>query len=380
MGGPLVRRHAANARRMALVALALVAVALVAAIGTAWYASGRLMAIVHVHDAYPLRVLAVNAGRSIVVLDRGPDAAEPGSFRLAWRGGQAIVGPVLARTPATVTRRISAMQGHLMTGLEVGIEPDRYTGNPMTALRLSFSTVSIPTHLSGMPAWYLPGRRSTWVILIHGLGGSRADTLPPMPTLHALGYPMLAISYRNDAGAPQSPDHRNRLGASEWHDVAAAVAYARGHHAGGIVLYGYSLGGAMALNVARDPRIRPYIRGVVLDSPLLDWPATLNYAAERQGIPQPFAALTEAVLAWRDDIDYAQFDQLAHERELRAPVLLFQGAADTVAPPELAARFAHERPGLVTDVPVAGADHVSAIDTAPSTYEAALRRFLAPWP
>lgn len=365
---------------MALVALALVAVALVAAIGTAWYASGRLMAIVHVHDSHPLRVLAVNAGRSIVVLDRGPDAAEPGSFRLAWRGGQAIVGPVLARTPATVTRRISAMQGHLMTGLEVGIEPDRYTGNPMTALRLSFSTVSIPTHLSGMPAWYLPGRRSTWVILIHGLGGSRADTLPPMPTLHALGYPMLAISYRNDAGAPQSPDHRNRLGASEWHDVAAAVAYARGHHASGIVLYGYSLGGAMALIVARDSRIRPYIRGVVLDSPLLDWPATLNYAAERQGIPQPFAALTEAVLAWRDDIDYAQFDQLAHERELWAPVLLFQGAADTVAPPELAARFAHERPGLVTYVPVAGADHVSAIDTAPSTYEAALRRFLAPWP
>jgi hypothetical protein len=231
-----------------------------------------------------------------------------------------------------------------------------------------------------MPAWYLPGRRSTWVILIHGLGGSRADTLPAMPTLHALGYPMLAISYRNDIGAPQSPDHQSHLGASEWHDVVASVDYAIRHHASGVVLYGYSLGGSMALIVARDPRIRPYIRAVVLDSPLLDWPATLDYAARRDGIPQPFAAITETLLSWRAGIDYAQFDQLSHERELRAPVLLFQGSADTVVPPELAAKFAHNRPGLVTYVPVAGADHVSAIDTDPSAYKSALRRFLAAWP
>jgi pimeloyl-ACP methyl ester carboxylesterase len=335
------------------------------------------MAIVHVHDTYPLRVLAVDAGMGIVVLDRGPDAAEPGSFRLAWRGGQAIVGGVLAASHASVTRRIASIHGHLPSGTRTGIEPDRYTGDPLSALQLRFATVSVPTPLGGMPAWYVPGRRSTWVVLIHGLGGSRADTLPAMPILHALGYPMLAISCRNDAGAPESPDRRSHLGASEWHDVAAAVAYARRHHAGGVVLYGYSLGGAMALIVARDPRLRPYIRGVVLDSPLLDWPVTLDYAARREGIPQPFAALTETVLAWRDDIDYAQFDQLAHERELRAPVLLFQGSADTVVPPELAARFAHERPGLVTYVPVASADHVSAIDTAPHAYRAALTRFLA---
>jgi pimeloyl-ACP methyl ester carboxylesterase len=338
------------------------------------------MAITHVHDVYPLRVLASDTGKGTIVLDCGPDAEEPGTFRLAWPNGQAIVGAVLSATHARVIRRVSAVQGQLTAGTRVGIEPDRYTGDPMTALHLEFSTVSVPTHLGGMPAWYLPGRRSTWVVLIHGLGGSRADTLPPMPTLHTLGYPMLAVSYRNDAGAPQAGDHHSHLGASEWHDVAAAVEYALSHHASGVVLYGYSLGGAIALIVARDPRIRSYIRGVVLDSPLLDWPATIDYAARRQGIPQPFALLTETLLEWRDDVDYSQFDQLNHERELRAHVLLFQGTSDTIVPPALAARFARNRPDLVTYVPVTGADHVSAIDTNPILYKAALTHFLATWP
>ncbi len=335
------------------------------------------MAIVHVGDAYPLRVLASDPWRRTIVLDRGRDATEPGTFRLAAPSGHAIVGAVLATTANTVTRRMSAVEGRLAAGTRVGIEPDRYTGNPATALGLPFATVAVPTPLGGMPAWYLPGRRSTWVILVHGLGGSRADTLPPMPILHALGYPMLAISFRNDAGAPLAPDRRNHLGASEWHDLAAAVSYALAHHASGVVLYGYSLGGAMALILARDPAYRPRIRAIVLDSPLLDWPATIDYAARQGGIPQPFAELTATLLSWRAGIDYSQFDQLAHERQLSAPILLLQGTHDTVVPPELAARFARKRPDLVTYVPIAGADHVSGIDTGPRIYEAALRHLLA---
>jgi pimeloyl-ACP methyl ester carboxylesterase len=352
----------------------------VAVLGAAWYASGQLMAVIHVGDSYPLRVLAVHTSNGVLVLGQGPDAAEPGTFRLAWRGGQATVGAVLSSTKTTVTRRISAIRGRLTRDEHVGIEPDAYTGNPLSALHLKFSTVPVPTPLGAMPAWYLPGRRSTWVILIHGLGGSRADTLPAMPTLHALGYPMLAISYRNDIGAPRSPDRHSHLGATEWHDLAAAVDYALGHGASAVVLYGYSLGAAMALTVARDPSLRPHIRAMVLDSPLLDWPATLDYAAARDGIPQPFAALTETLLSWRAGIDYAQLDQLDHEQQLRAPVLLFQGSADTVVPPQLAAELARGRPDLVTYVAVPGADHVSAIDTDPRLYKAALVRFLAALP
>jgi pimeloyl-ACP methyl ester carboxylesterase len=71
---------------------------------------------------------------------------------------------------------------------------------------------------------------------------------------------------------------------------------------------------------------------------------------------------------------------MASERRLRAPVLLFQGSADTVVPPDLAARFARARPRLVTYVPIEGADHTAEIDTAPHAYQRALVRFLSPYP
>jgi uncharacterized protein len=329
-----------------------------------------------VHDSYPLRVLAVGNRDRTITLGSGPDAAEPGTFRLAWPGGQARIGPVTASGAGSVTRQLSHVSGRLAPGEPAGIEPDPYTGDPLTALGISFTTVRVPTPLGGMPAWQITGRRSTWVILIHGLGGSRADTLPVMPALRALGFPMLAITYRNDAGAPASPDHQSHLGATEWHDIEAAIRYATSHGASGVVLLGYSLGGAMAAVTAEDSPLRGQVRGLVLDSPILDWRATLEYQARRYGLPQPLISLTESLLSWRSGLSYAQFDQLQHEASLGVPVLLIQGSADTIVPPALAGVFARGRPGLVTYLRVTGADHVSAIDTDPSGYRAALTRFL----
>jgi pimeloyl-ACP methyl ester carboxylesterase len=333
-----------------------------------------------VHDTYPLHVLAVDTRGMTITISDGPDAAEPGIFRLAWPGGQARAGPVTASGPGFVTRRLSQVRGRLAPGERAGIEPDPYTGNPLTALGIHFTNVAVPSPLGGMPAWRITGRRSTWVILIHGLGGNRADTLPPMPALHALGFPMLAITYRNDAGAPVSPDRQSHLGATEWHDIDAAIRYAISRGASGVVLFGYSLGGAMAAVTAEDSSLRSQVRGLILDSPILNWRPTLHYQAHRHSLPQPLVSLTETLLSWRTGLSYAQFDQLRHEASLRIPVLLIQGSADTIVPPALADTFARARPGLVTYLRVTGADHVSAIDTDPSGYRAALTRFLNRFP
>ena len=324
------RRRGLRWRRAALLAGILVVVSVAAVLGAAWYGAGRLIAVTHVQDRYPLRVVAVNAAAGTVALGRGPDATEPGTFRLSWPHGQAVVGAVLSTGQATVTRRLSDVRGSLMAGQHVGVQADTYVGDPHSALGLNFSTVAVPTPLGAMPAWWVPGRRRTWVVLVHGLGGSRSDTLPAMPTLHDLGYPILAVSYRNDLGVPPNPDHRSHLGATEWRDIEAAVSYAVNHRASGVVLYGYSLGGAMALRVAQASPLRNDISAVILDSPVLDWRATLNYAARRHNLPGPLATLGQQLLGWRIHLDYAEFDQLAHERDLRTPTLLIQGSADTV--------------------------------------------------
>jgi uncharacterized protein len=367
-------------RRLGLIALALILILAAVTVGFAWYVTSRLIAVTRVQDSYPLRVIAVSADRTIVTLSSGPDAAEPGTFRLAWPGGRAFVGRVTGSGPGFVTRSLLDINGRLSPGQPVGIEPDPYTGDPATALGIPYATVRVPTPLGGMPAWQIAGRRSTWVILIHGLGGSRADTLPVMPALRALGFPMLAITYRNDAGAPSSPDHQSHLGATEWRDVAAAVRYATGHGARGVVLFGYSLGGAMAMVTAADASVHGQIRALILDSPILDWQATLTYQGHRHHLPAPLISLTETLLAWRTGLSYARFDQLRPGVPLRVPVLLIQGTADTIVPPALADMFARSHPHLVTYLRVPGADHVSAIDTDPIGYRAALTQFLDRYP
>jgi pimeloyl-ACP methyl ester carboxylesterase len=374
-GCGLAGRHRPSWRCLALILLPALLLLGVATTGFAWYTTSRLIAVTHVQDAYPLRILAVGTRCTTVTLSNGPDAAEPGTFRLAWPVGHARAGQVVASGPGFVTRQLSQVSGHLTPGERAGIEPDPYLGDPLNALGIPFSSVHVPTPIGGMPAWRIMGNRSTWVILIHGLGGSRSDTLPVMPALHSLGFPMLAITYRNDIGAPASRDHESHLGATEWHDVESAVAFATSHGATGVVLFAYSLGGAMAAVTAEDSPLRDQVRGLVLDSPILDWRATLAYQGRSLGLPQPLIALSEMLLSLRSGLNYAQFDQLQREASLRAPVLLIQGGADKIAPPAVADAFARARPDLVTYMRVPLADHVSAIDVDPAGYASALDRF-----
>ena len=136
----------------------------------------------------------------------------------------------------------------------------------------------------------------------------------------------------------------------------------------------------MALVASRDPTIEAEVRSVVLDSPVLDWKATFGSAFSRRHVPWPFTALTEAFVAWRTGLDYGQFDQLRYAKSMAVPVLLFQGDADRVVPQQVAAKFAAERPSVISYVPIRGVDHVSGIDTDPSAYFSGLQGFLYGYP
>jgi fermentation-respiration switch protein FrsA (DUF1100 family) len=136
----------------------------------------------------------------------------------------------------------------------------------------------------------------------------------------------------------------------------------------------------LALVTAEDDPVRGQVRALVLDSPILDWRATLTYQGDRHDIPGPLISVGEALLAWRSGLSYAQFNQLQREASLHVPVLLIQGTADTIVPPALADAFARARPDLVTYLRVTGADHVSAIDTDLAAYRQALTRFLTRYP
>jgi pimeloyl-ACP methyl ester carboxylesterase len=248
--------------------------------------------------------------------------------------------------------------------------------NPARTLGISFKNVRIADPLGPMPAWLVPGHRRTWVIAVHGMWAPRAEALPVMKDVQRMGFPMLVISYRNDPGAPASPDGLSHLGASEWHDLDAAAAYALAHGAHRFVLVGYSLGGTIVCNFLHFSRRARDAAGVILDSPVLDWRDTLGRLAASAGTPGVLTGLTTRIVSWRIGASPSSLDELPRAGDLRVPTLVIEGERDRIAPPEQGEALAAARPDVVRLVEIPAAGHANAWRVAPGPYHQAVDRLL----
>ncbi|MEV5970626.1 alpha/beta fold hydrolase [Streptomyces sp. NPDC051921] len=327
-----------------------------------------------------LTVHATGPGR--ITLTRSLASLRPGTYGIEADALHAVVGPVLDRVPHTadtVVRRLERVElGTLGPGVRVRFTPQLHIGTPETALGLSYEDVEIPGELGNLPAWLIPGARSTWVIALHGLGTTREQPLNLVPFLQRRQIPVLLPAYRGDAGAPAAPDGLGHLGDTEWRDVDAAIRYAVRRGATQVVLHGWGTGAAMALHAAASSGVRDRIRGLVLDSPVLDWEATLRNLAAAHRVPGPLLPLAVRAAQGRTGLHPDRLQEAAAPGALRVPTLLFHGPDDTIAPWGPSRRLAELRPDLVTLTTVSGAPHAALWNADPLRYEEALRRFLTP--
>jgi uncharacterized protein len=182
--------------------------------GVGWYFSTQLLTPDHSAPSYDVTVRAVTA--TAVEMDSTSDTSRQGTFGLEWSGGHAIVGKVIGTTNGSVTRTLQDATAPLHTGDHVALTSQVYQGDPEMAFGIPSEDVQIPGELGRIPAWYVPGRLRDFVIVVHGYNGPQTDGLRIVPTLAALGLPAVLIRYRNDPGAPASPDHLLHLGDTEW--------------------------------------------------------------------------------------------------------------------------------------------------------------------
>ncbi|MEX2251255.1 MAG: alpha/beta hydrolase [Acidimicrobiia bacterium] len=243
--------------------------------------------------------------------------------------------------------------------------------------------VSYTSPLGAMDAWYLPGGGTTWVIHVHGKGATPAEAEPMFTPLQDAGYPQLAITYRNDDDQPEDPTGYYQYGATEWEDVAGAVAYALDNGAEHIVLNGYSTGGSHVVSFMYRQSLDT-VSGILLDSPNLDLSETVDFAASQRelplvpfNVPPTLSTVAQFFTSLRIGVNWKSLDYVARsDTSLRQPVLIHHGTADQTVPVTESIELAEAQPDLVRLIQVEGADHVGSFEIDPAKYISEVLGFL----
>ena len=332
-------------------------------------------------------ILAVDTGAQTIELARTRDTELPGRYGLFTSGtyGYVKLGAVLSADATTVRRK-------LLTQIEPGARVDRdaafsgwYYATP-SELHLPWENVLIGSPAGPCPAWFFPAASSTWVIQVHGRGVTRAECLRAVPVLHAAGFPNLVVSYRNDGEAPRSRSGAYALGAAEWRDVDAAISYALRHGAEQVVLMGWSMGGAVALQTAVNSGNRDRIAGLILESPVIDWRTVLRFQAREAGMRAPLPDLAMSALSLPltarlsgadDAISFDRLDMVARADELSVPILILHSDDDGFVPAAASHALHEARPDLVTMPRFSVARHTKLWNYDQVGWSDAITRWLA---
>jgi len=204
-------------------------------------------------------------------------------------------------------------------------------------------------------AFQIPSAGASRAILfLHGNAGNASHRLPNAAELMRLGSHVLLLDYRGYGLSEGEPSE-----AGVYADARAGLAHIRERmHVAETrtILFGRSLGGAVAVEVARDRALA----GIVLES-------TFSSAADVA------AAAFGAPFAW---LARGRFDSAARIRSVRAPLLFFHGDRDEIVPYALGRRLFDAAPEPKQFETIAGAGHNDTVQVGGRAYFERIRRFL----
>jgi uncharacterized protein len=369
-----VRTH--RWRRITLVSAAtLILLLAVGTFGVSWWVASRQIVPQHgQHIETVLDVKDVGSGKNVVITANTAAARRHGTYWLSWDGGSARMGDIVAQSSDRVERPL--LNGALPTVGAAAYVGAAMPSDPKTTFGLDYSQVMVATELGPAPAWFVPATGpadSTWVIAVHGQNGRRKAMMPIAPVFHRLGLPILAITYRNDEGAPASPDGLLHLGGTEWRDVESAVRYAQDHGAQQVVLYGASNGGQIVGQFLVHSPLASLVTSMLLDAPTSSMPRVGQYVGgEQYGAPDAVVRLVDEIIGWRTGDDLEQLDLISYPPAVKPPTLLVHGDADTQAPVQMNRDFFAV--GTSTGWPMRyeefpGAEHTESWNSDPARYE-----------
>ncbi|MFQ5765825.1 MAG: alpha/beta hydrolase [Rhodospirillales bacterium] len=194
--------------------------------------------------------------------------------------------------------------------------PSQHMPPPAAAGVPEMRPVSVTTEDGlGLTSWYRAAQaRQPTIVYFHGNGGNIAGRgFKARPYLDA-GFGLLLVEYRGYGGNPGKPTEQGLYADGRAHlDFLAR----EGVTPGAWVIYGESLGGGVAVQMAAEQATRSPVGAVVLESPFLSM-------GEAAAAHYPFIPARTLV---KD-----RFDSVAKIDRIGAPLLVAHGENDGVIP------------------------------------------------
>jgi pimeloyl-ACP methyl ester carboxylesterase len=211
-------------------------------------------------------------------------------------------------------------QDHLIfqPALTIDLTPEDYS--------LPYREVRLPVKkaLGGydeVHGWWIPAKGQKVLLYLHGNGGNIGSNLPHAVRFQKMGFSVLMVDYR---GFGQSsggwPSERQ-----VYQDAEAAWNYllAQGIDPKRIFVYGHSLGGAIAIDLAA--RVRK-AAGLIVEGTFTSMRDTIVWGGKYWMFPV-------------DLLLHQRFDSLTKASSLDLPVLIIHGSADRKIPAAMAEKL-----------------------------------------
>ncbi|MDF3162103.1 alpha/beta hydrolase [Pseudomonas proteolytica] len=243
-----------------------------------------------------------------------------------------------------------------------------YRGLPSDVQEFELKPASFKSGQS-LHGWWWPAAKkdAPAILYLHGVRWNLTGQLFRIEQLHAQGYSVLAIDYR---GFGQS---RGDLPSESSVYEDARVAWERFQllqpDPGKRLIYGHSLGGAVAIDLAAElgqqavaERLPPPVRGLVIES---TFTSLADVAAA--------VANTSLPVRWLLSQKFDSIDKIA---DIHMPLLVVHGLDDRYVPPRFSQQLfdAAQEPKHLLLVP--GASHNNSLSLGGRSYRQALQGLL----
>jgi fermentation-respiration switch protein FrsA (DUF1100 family) len=195
--------------------------------------------------------------------------------------------------------------------------PDSFFIGDPVAWDMPFDDVYFPT-TDGLKlhGWFVPGEKEITLLWCHGNAGNISYRLDNMKLLHdSIGVGIFIFDYRGYGYSQGRPSE-----AGTYRDAEAALVYLHQRpdiDSDSIVIFGRSLGGAVAVDLAS----RHQCRGLILES-------TFTSLVDLFEIPYEFKEGSEL----HSGFSTIKYDSLAKIKKVEVPLLMFHGNCDEVVP------------------------------------------------